>query len=73
VDFLMVVPSGVLRMSADMKGVTETSMSLGLCNYCCTKGGQCTVLVRSSVNSARAAVDIKLAGLARLAGFHYSG
>eukprot|EP00768_Dysnectes_brevis_P007133 gnl/Dysnectes_brevis/590_a652_6040.p1 GENE.gnl/Dysnectes_brevis/590_a652_6040~~gnl/Dysnectes_brevis/590_a652_6040.p1 ORF type:complete len:504 (-),score=181.76 gnl/Dysnectes_brevis/590_a652_6040:57-1532(-) len=75
-DLLLALPNGPLRMSQDVKGLTETSSNVGLVNFQATEHPTCakiTCLSRSSVNTALDAVDAKLAAIGRLADAWYSG
>ena len=66
-DFLSAVPNGVQAMSADMPGLVETSLNLGILEYA---GGELRAefSVRSSVESAKNALIGKLFALTELAG-----
>lgn len=64
---LMALPNGVQAMSADVEGLVETSLNLGIMRL----DGQELVLgyaVRSSVNSAKEALCEKIQAVAYLAG-----
>lgn len=50
IGFVSLVPTGVFRMSADIKGLTETSASLGVVKVIAGKGVG-LYLARSCVNS----------------------
>jgi len=50
VNFVSLVPTGVFRMSADIKGLTETSASLGVVKVIAGKGHG-LYLGRSCINS----------------------
>lgn len=66
-DFLCALPNGVMTNSADMPGLVETSLNLGILEY---RAG-CLVAdfsVRSSVESAKKALIDKVCSVARLAG-----
>lgn len=66
-DFLSAVPNGVQAMSADMPGLVETSLNLGILEY--AGGGlRAEFSVRSSVESAKNALIGKLFALTELAG-----
>lgn len=60
-------PNGVQAMSADMEGLVETSLNMGILEL---KETQATIQfsVRSSLESARKALILKLESLARMAG-----
>lgn len=66
-DFLCAAPNGVQAMSADMPGLVETSLNLGILEY---EAGELTAefSVRSSVESAKYALIGKLNAVAALAG-----
>ena len=66
-NFLSAVPNGVQAMSADMPGLVETSLNLGILEYA---GGELRAefSVRSSVESAKNALIGKLFALTELAG-----
>ena len=53
---LLCIPQGVQRMSADMEGLTETSLNLGILEMEDT-GLRFSISIRSSVNSEKAAVE----------------
>lgn len=65
--FLYVVPNGVQAMSTDIKGLVETSLSMGILST----GEDCvsvTNSVRSSVNSRKYALADQVAAIAKRAG-----
>ena len=66
-NFLSAVPNGVQAMSADVPGLVETSLNLGILEYA---GGELRAefSVRSSVESAKNALIGKLFALTELAG-----
>ena len=66
-DFLWGVPNGVQAMSADMPGLVETSLNLGILKY---EEGMLLAefSVRSSVESAKHALIGKLSGVTKLVG-----
>lgn len=66
-DFLCALPNGVQAMSADMPGLVETSLNLGILEYA---AGKLTAefSVRSSVESAKNALIGKLCAVTALAG-----
>lgn len=65
-DFLCAVPNGVQAMSADMPGLVETSLNLGILEY---HAGELLAefSVRSSVESAKNALIGKLGAVTELA------
>ncbi len=66
-DFLCALPNGVQAMSADMPGLVETSLNLGILE--CTEGKLTAEFsVRSSVESAKGALIGKLYAVTALAG-----
>lgn len=66
-NFLSAVPNGVQAMSADMPGLVETSLNLGILEY--AGGGlRAEFSVRSSVESAKNALIGKLFALTELVG-----
>ncbi|KAH0572547.1 Aminoacyl-histidine dipeptidase [Spironucleus salmonicida] len=71
VDFLNIVPSTVLRMSQDVKGLTESSINLGKVRFNSVDQSQnfFLLLARSSINSFLPYIQQQLNALARLAGF----
>lgn len=65
--FLIGLPNGVQAMSAEMPGLVETSLNLGILEY--TAGTVCAEFsVRSSVESAKKALIRKLQAVTGLAG-----
>ncbi len=66
-DFLCAVPNGVQAMSADMPGLVETSLNLGILEW---NGAELLAefSVRSSVESAKGALLGKLGAVVSLAG-----
>ncbi len=66
-DFLCAVPNGVQAMSADMPGLVETSLNLGILEYE-SEELLAEFSVRSSVESAKNALIGKVCGVTRLAG-----
>ncbi len=73
--FLTALPNGVQAMSADIKGLVETSLNMGILKYCAKDGekeGMESLLaefsVRSSIESAKAALIDKLDAVTSLAG-----
>lgn len=67
--FLAALPNGVQAMSADVEGLVETSLNLGMVSYP-AEGGElrCTFSVRSCVESAKQALMEKVAAVTQLAG-----
>ena len=67
VKAMLACPSGVIRMSRTMKGLTETSINMAIVR---TEKGKITIhsLMRSSVNSAKAALANRLRCIFELAG-----
>lgn len=65
--FLCALPGGVQAMSADMPGLVETSLNLGILEY---EGGSLTAefSLRSSVESAKHAMVDRLGSVAELSG-----
>lgn len=66
--FLIALPNGVQAMSADMPGLVETSLNLGIVRY--EKGGDSLLAefsVRSSVESAKYSLIDRLGAVAALA------
>lgn len=65
--FLISLPNGVQAMSADMPGLVETSLNLGILRY---ESGKLLAefAVRSSVESAKYALLDRVAAVTRLAG-----
>ena len=65
--FLISLPNGVQAMSADMPGLVETSLNLGILEY--TEGKlRAEFSVRSSVESAKHALIARLSALTALVG-----
>lgn len=67
VKAMLACPSGVIRMSRTMKGLTETSINMAIVR---TEKGKITIhsLMRSSVNSAKAALATRVRCIFELAG-----
>ena len=67
VKAMLACPSGVIRMSRTMKGLTETSINMAIVR---TEKGQITIprLMRTSVNSAKAALANRVRCIFELAG-----
>lgn len=73
-DLINVLPSYVLRMSQDVKGLVESSINMGIIKFCCKgEDNHIIMLARSSINSFLPAINAKLASMCRLAGFPYEG
>lgn len=66
-DILMCVPNGVMTMSADVPGLVETSLNLGILERTGSEI-QLDFAVRSSVESAKLQIINRLKAFARLAG-----
>lgn len=67
--FLIALPGGVQSMSADVKGLVETSLNMGVLKLCKDEAVlEAVFAVRSSMESAKAALLDKLAAVAKLAG-----
>ncbi len=66
-DYLFALPDGVQAMSADVPGLVETSLNLGILALG-EEGLKLNISVRSSVESAKHALIGKLAALGSLAG-----
>lgn len=67
VNVLNVCPNGVMRMSDEVAGVTETSLNVGVIT---TKDSsiQILCLIRSLIDSGRSQIESMLSSLAQLAG-----
>ncbi|QYJ79608.1 aminoacyl-histidine dipeptidase [Shewanella acanthi] len=67
IDLLHVCPNGVMRMSDEVAGVTETSLNVGVIN---TSDEEVTILclIRSLIDSGRTQVEGMLNALTNLAG-----
>ncbi|MCH5276028.1 MAG: aminoacyl-histidine dipeptidase [Lachnospiraceae bacterium] len=71
--YLIALPNGVQAMSADIEGLVETSLNLGIMKY--NENEQelvCSFSVRSSVESAKKALVDKICAITELAGGSYS-
>lgn len=69
--FLLALPNGIQAMSADVPGLVETSLNLGILEK--KKGGlHAEFAVRSSVESAKHALIGRLAAVVNLAGGSYT-
>lgn len=70
--FLVSAPNGVQAMSADMTGLVETSLNLGMLHYQADPESdrelEAVFSVRSSIDSAKKALIARLQALAALAG-----
>lgn len=64
--FLVALPNGVQNMSADVKGLVETSLNMGMLEL--KDSLEAVFAVRSSVESSKAALLDKLAAIVKLAG-----
>ncbi|WP_299803802.1 aminoacyl-histidine dipeptidase [uncultured Shewanella sp.] len=67
VDLLNACPNGVIRMSDEVEGVTETSLNVGVISTD-DNGVQILCLIRSLIDSGRSEVEGVLTSLANLAG-----
>lgn len=67
IDLLHVCPNGVIRMSDEVEGVTETSLNVGVIS---TDDEQVTILclIRSLIDSGRTQIEGMLTALTNLAG-----
>jgi dipeptidase D len=67
IDLLHVCPNGVIRMSDEVEGVTETSLNVGVIS---TNDEEVTILclIRSLIDSGRTQVEGMLTALTNLAG-----
>lgn len=70
--FLCALPNGIQAMSADMPGLVETSLNLGILKFAADGSAELSVeySVRSSVESAKNALIAKLKAVVGLAGGH---
>lgn len=66
-QFLMLLPNGVMAMSADIEGLVETSLNVGIITLGEDKMTTCTA-VRSSIESAKENIVMQLATLAEMSG-----
>ncbi len=69
--FLVALPNGVQGMSADMPGLVETSLNMGILKYH-DNVLRASFAVRSSVESAKEALIQKMASVVQLTGGTYS-
>lgn len=67
VSYLMAMPNGIQAMSADVEGLVETSLNLGMLKLT-EEYLRLTYAVRSSLESGKAAVCGRLAAISELAG-----
>ncbi|GIU30848.1 aminoacyl-histidine dipeptidase [Shewanella schlegeliana] len=67
IDLLNACPNGVIRMSDEVKGVTETSLNVGVISTE-DNGVQILCLIRSLIDSGREEIEGVLSSLANLAG-----
>lgn len=71
--FLAALPNGVQAMSADVAGLVETSLNLGMMSYAAGSSElRCTFSLRSCVESAKQALVEKVAAVTMLAGGSYT-
>ena len=70
-NLLHACPNGVMRMSDDIPGVTETSLNMGVIHTAADQV-QVLCLIRSLIDSGREQVETMLASLAELAGAEVS-
>ena len=67
--FLAALPNGVQAMSADVEGLVETSLNLGMVSYTAgSKELRCTFSLRSCIESAKQALVEKVEAVTMLAG-----
>ncbi|MDE6128042.1 MAG: M20/M25/M40 family metallo-hydrolase, partial [Lachnospiraceae bacterium] len=67
--FLAALPNGVQAMSADVEGLVETSLNLGMVSYTAgSKELRCTFSLRSCIESAKQALMEKVEAVTLLAG-----
>lgn len=71
VSYIYALPNGVQAMSADMQGLVETSLNLGIVKLR-EQELVCEFSVRSSVGSAKEALIEKVCAITELAGGSYS-
>lgn len=67
VRYLLAMPNGIQAMSADVEGLVETSLNLGMMKLS-PEHLRLTYAVRSSLESGKEAVKNKLCAISRLAG-----
>ncbi len=68
VAFLISLPNGVLNMSADIRGLVETSLNLGIMSYEPKQQLICSFSVRSCMESAKKHLINRLQAITELAG-----
>lgn len=72
-SYLIALPNGVQAMSADVPGLVETSLNLGILKYDAAEQEICCEFsVRSCIESAKHALMAKLGAVTELAGGSYS-
>lgn len=71
IDFLMVLPNGVMAMSADIEGLVETSLNVGILNLQEAKMTASSA-IRSSIESAKKYLIDQVATVTELAGGNVS-
>lgn len=67
VSYLLAMPNGIQAMSADVEGLVETSLNLGMMKLT-TEHLRLTYAVRSSLESGKEAVRSRLSSISELAG-----
>lgn len=67
VSYLLAMPNGIQAMSADVEGLVETSLNLGMMKLT-AEHLRLTYAVRSSLESGKAAVRSKMSAISELAG-----
>ncbi|MDP5188946.1 aminoacyl-histidine dipeptidase [Rheinheimera baltica] len=67
INLLNVCPNGVMRMSDEVEGVTETSLNMGVITTS-NSSIQVLCLIRSLIDSGREQIESMLSSLAQLAG-----
>lgn len=71
--YLLALPNGVQAMSADMPGLVETSLNMGIMKYDAAEQELCCEFsVRSCVESAKQTLISKVAAVTELSGGHYT-
>ena len=71
--FIIALPGGIQAMSADVKGLVETSLNMGIMKYDSQDEELCCEFsVRSCVESAKQALIARVGAVTELAGGHYS-
>lgn len=72
-SYVLALPGGVQAMSADVPGLVETSLNLGIMGYDPAEQElSCSFSVRSCVESAKQNLISKVAAVTELAGGHYT-